>query len=392
MEGTNHASQWSGEDLSVDYVNLEKLNARPSRLGFGCMRFPTTPDGRIDEPRAAALLDRAYRAGVNYFDTAYFYHDHTSEEFVGRALKAYPRESFYLATKLPISFIQSLDEAKRIFEGQLETIQVEYFDFYLLHALNAERWHFALESGILDFLLEEQQRGRIRRLGFSFHDSYEVFEEILTHRAWDFCQIQFNYMDVDVQAGMKGYALAERLGVPVIVMEPVKGGSLATLSDELTAPLRRARPDRSVASWAMRWVGSLPNCRIILSGMSDEAQVEDNLATFSPLEPLDEEERRLIDALREQIRARTFVGCTGCKYCMPCPFGVDIPGNFRMMNEFAQYSNERRRLMRWQDMQEQERAVACRACGKCETVCPQALPIRDRLAQIAAEMSAHTGE
>ena len=370
----------------MEYSNLEKLHARPSRLGFGCMRFPLTPEGAIDEPRAAAMLDTAYRAGVNYFDTAYFYHDHKSEAFVGRALKAYPRDSFYLATKLPLAVIHSLDEARQIFEGQLATMQVEYFDFYLLHALNADRWHFTLESGILDFLLEQQREGRIRHLGFSFHDGYEVFEEILTHRAWDFCQIQLNYMDTEVQAGMRGYALATRLGVPVIVMEPVKGGSLATLSDDLTAPLRQARPERSVASWALRWVASLENCRIILSGMSDEMQLADNLATFSPLEPLSQQEQQVVASVREQIRARTFVGCTACRYCMPCPFGVDIPGNFRMMNEYAQYSNTRSLRYHWQDMEPAERADACRACGKCEAACPQGLPIRAKLAEIAARM------
>ena len=371
----------------MQYTTLERLGARVSRLGFGCMRFPTTPDGAIDEPRAEAMLRRAYDAGVNYFDTAYFYHNHTSEAFLGRALKAFPRESFYLATKLPMSVIDSLEKAKEIFEGQFVSLRTDYFDFYLLHALNAQRFDQAVSQGIVDYLVEQQRAGRIRHLGFSFHDSYEAFERILTARDWDFCQIQLNYMDVDTQAGMKGYALAERLGVPMIVMEPVKGGALAALSDDVAAPLRAARPEKSIASWAMRWVGSLPNCRIILSGMSDEAQVEDNLATFGSFEPLSEPEQALIVQTREALRAKVFVGCTGCRYCMPCPFGVDIPGNFRMMNEYAMYGLQRRLEGDWSFMDAPERADNCRRCGKCEQACPQALPIRERLADLAARMA-----
>ena len=370
----------------MEYVNLEKLGVRPSRLGFGCMRFPTTPEGTIDEPRAMAMLDTAYRAGVNYFDTAYFYHNRTSEEFVGRALKRYPRESFYLATKLPLSLIHSLEEAKEIFEGQFRSLQVEYFDFYLLHCINQKNWKTTLENGLIDFLLEQQKQGRIRHLGFSFHDSYELFEEVLTYRDWDFCQIQLNYMDTDIQAGMRGYELAKGRGIPVIVMEPVKGGSLATLSEDICQRFRQARPDWSVASWAMRWVKSLEGCKIILSGMSDEAQVADNLATFAQPGGLSQEDMQVVAEVRAMIEARTFVGCTNCRYCMPCPFGVDIPQNFRMMNNFAKYSNEGRLRFEWKDMEEAERADQCRRCGKCETVCPQQIPIREKLHEIAGRM------
>lgn len=370
----------------MQYANLEKLGARPSRLGFGCMRFPTTPEGTIDEPQALAMLDMAYQGGVNYFDTAYFYHQRTSEAFVGRALKAYPRESFYLATKLPMGIITSLDQAKEIFEGQFASLQVSYFDFYLLHALNAEHWRNAVDQGILAFLEEQQRRGRIRHLGFSFHDSYDVFERILTARPWDFCQIQFNYMDTQIQAGMKGYDLATRLGVPVFVMEPVKGGSLATLSEDIAARLRAVQPEWSLASWAMRWVAELENCRVILSGMSDEEQVRDNLRTFESMRPLREQERQAIDDVRKAIEACVFVGCTACRYCMPCPFGVDIPRNFRIMNDFAMYNHERRLRQEWNEMDALARADQCRQCGQCERACPQGLPIREKLAQIARRM------
>ena len=371
----------------MEYVNIEKLNAKVSRLGFGCMRFPVTEEGAIDEQRALNMLDTAYKAGVNYFDTAYFYHNRTSEEFVGRALKAYPRESFYLATKLPMSMISSFEEAKEIYEGQFKTMQVEYFDFYLLHCLHTKNWKKVLDFGLIDFLLEEQKKGRIRRLGFSFHDNYDVFEEILNYREWDFCQLQLNYMDTDVQAGLKGYELAKARNVPVIVMEPVKGGSLAMIGGEITEPFKQMHPDWSVASWAMRWVKELDNCKVILSGMSTEEQVEDNLSTFAATTHLSDADMQTIAKVRAMIEERTFVGCTDCKYCMPCPFGVDIPGNFRMMNNFAKYSNERDLAFRWNDMDEGERADKCKSCGKCEKACPQALPIREKLHEIAARMN-----
>ncbi len=370
----------------MDYTTIDKLGVRPSRLGFGGMRFPTTPEGAIDEPRATAMLDMAYQAGVNYYDTAYFYHDHTSEAFLGRALQAYPRDSFYLATKLPVYIIHSIDDAKRIFEEQLATLDTPYFDFYLLHALNAQRWESVQELGILPFLEEEQRKGRIKHLGFSFHDSYEVFERILTARDWDFCQIQFNYMDTQIQAGERGYELAKKLGVPIVVMEPVKGGSLATLSPELTAPFTAAHPDWTPASWAMRWVASHDNCRVILSGMSTEEQVEDNLRTFDNCPPLTQEEMKIIEGVRDAVCARSVIGCTKCRYCMPCPFGVNIPENFRMENEYAMYTNEARRRFQWEDMDKEERADMCRKCGKCESVCPQKLPIRQLLSEIAEKM------
>lgn len=371
----------------MEYSTLDKLGVRVSRLGFGCMRFPLTAEGKIDEPRAAAMLDTAYKAGVTYYDTAYFYHQHTGEAFLGRAMKRYPRDTFYLATKMPMSIVESLDHAKEIFEGQLAALQTDYVDFYLLHGVNGERWKQAQEMGIVDFLLEMQKAGRIRHFGFSFHGSYEEFETILTARDWDFCQIQFNYMDQEIQAGMRGYALAEKLGVPIIVMEPVKGGSLATISDDIAAKFKAAHPDWSVASWAMRWVASLNNCKIILSGMTEEDQVADNLATFSHLEPLGERELAVIEDVRAALKQRVFVGCTGCKYCMPCPFGVDIPRNFKLMNDYEMYSNERALKSGWNFIDEGARATACKKCGKCERACPQRLPIRQKLAEIAERMN-----
>ena len=370
----------------MQYTTMGKLNERVSRLGFGCMRFPLTVEGEIDEPRASAMLKQAFDAGVNYFDTAFFYHNRKCEAFLGRALKQFPRDAFNLATKLPVALLSTLEEAKTTFEGQLKSLDTDYFDYYLIHALDGKRWDMVVETGMLDYVIEQQKLGRIRRLGFSFHDNYEAFERILTYRDWDFCQIQFNYMDVDVQAGMKGYELATSRGVPVIVMEPVKGGSLATLSDDIADMLKAEKPEWSLAAWAMRWVASHENCHVILSGMSDEAQVADNLATFAGDCGLSERGMQVIDRVREAIRAKVFTGCTGCKYCMPCPFGVDIPRNFRIMNAYAMYNNERQLNMSWNNLPEGERAGACQQCGACEAACPQQIEIRKKLLEIAERM------
>ena len=211
----------------MEYRSMEKLGISPSMLGFGCMRFPKTADGNIDEKEAERMLDRAISAGVTYIDTAYPYHNGDSEPFVGRVLKKYDRESFYLATKLPVWKADTLEDAKQIFEEQMARLQVDYVDFYLLHALSKERWDKLLEIGILDYCEELKKQGKIKYLGFSFHDSYEVFEEILTYRAWDFCQIQYNYMDTEHQAGDKGYALAEKLGVKNLILYHTEDKNIA---------------------------------------------------------------------------------------------------------------------------------------------------------------------
>ncbi len=359
--------------------HIDNLGIDTSLLGYGCMRFPTK-DGNIDEVEAEKLLDTAYNSGVNYFDTAYPYHGGQSEPFVGKILDKYPRESYYLATKLPCWLVHSLDDAKKLFESQLERLHKDYIDFYLLHALNKQRFDEMVQFGVIDYLEAEQAAGRIKYLGFSFHAPYEVFEEILNFRKWDFCQIQLNYMDTDEQAGMKGYALSEKLGVPLIIMEPVKGGSLATLPEEITGELKSLKPDASIASWALRWVGSLPNVKVVLSGMTTMDQLTDNLKTFESFEPLNAEEENAVTALAKTIRSRVFNGCTGCAYCVPCPAGVKIPYNFKIWNEYGMYRNKGSVSWTWKnDIDDASKAKNCIKCGKCEEVCPQSIHIRDDL-------------
>lgn len=373
----------------MEYRKMEKIGAAPSLLGFGCMRFPLLEDGKINESEAEKMIDKAISEGVNYIDTAFPYHNGDSEPFVGKVLKKYDRQSFYLATKLPLWKADSLEDAKKIFEEQIERLQVDYVDFYLLHALNKERWEKAVKCGIVSYCEELQKQGKIKYFGFSFHDSYSVFEEILTYRNWDFCQIQYNYMDDQIQAGDKGYELAEKLGVPMVVMEPIKGGSLASLPADIEDILKEKRKEDSVASWALRWVGTHTNVKVILSGMSTYEQVLDNLDTFRKFEPLNLEEQEMIKKVAETIRSRVKNGCTACQYCMPCPAGIDIPRNFAIWNEEAMYGNkEAAKGKYFKEMEESKRAENCQKCGICEQKCPQGIQIRDNLELLAKELKA----
>ena len=362
-------------------------SVQSSLLGFGCMRFPNNEDGTINQEEATKMLDVARNAGVTYFDTAYPYHNKESEPFVGKYLSQFPRDSYYLATKLPVWLVNSLDDAKKLFTLQLERLNKEYVDFYLLHAMNKERWEAMESFGVYDYLLSLKEEGKIKHLGFSFHDDYEVFETIITAKKWDFCQIQLNYMDTEEQAGMKGYELAEKLGVPVVVMEPIKGGSLANLPSSITENFTKLHQNSSTASWALRWVASLPNVKVVLSGMSTMDQVNDNLDTFGQFNPLNEEEQAAVAHVTKSLSERINNGCTGCNYCMPCPVGVNIPYNFKIWNSFGIYENKGEAIWKWsKDIDEKDKAKNCISCGKCEKVCPQKIEIRKDLAKLQVEL------
>ena len=366
---------------------MENLGIETSLLGFGCMRFPTTAEGKIDEPLAEEMMDKAMAAGVNYIDTAYPYHGGESETFVGKVLSKYDRSSFYLATKLPCWNVKEKEDVMKLFEEQLTKLRTDYIDFYLMHALNRDSFHRMAEMGVVEILEGLKAEGRIKYLGFSFHDGYEAFEEILNYRDWDFCQIQLNYMDAESQAGLKGYRLTEEKGIPLVIMEPVKGGSLAAFADDITEKFRSLDPEASAASFALRWVGSLPNVKVILSGMSTMEQVEDNLKTFSEFKPLSEEEKKTIDGIVALINSRVQNGCTGCGYCMPCPAGVDIPGNFRVWNTYHMYQNYNMVRGRWErNLGDAKQAKNCVKCGKCEKACPQKLQIREDLVKVQADL------
>ena len=377
----------------MEYRRMEKIGAEVSLLGFGCMRFPVLGDGSIDREQAFAMIDEAYQNGVNYFDTAYPYHGGTSEAVTGEALSRYPRDSYYLATKLPVWLVSSLEDAERIFQEQLGRLGKDYVDFYLMHALGRHRWEQLKELKILEYFETLKAQGKIRYLGFSFHDDYDTFREIITSLSWDFCQIQFNYMDKDTQATDKGISLAEELGIPVVVMEPVKGGSLANLPGDITEIFKERRPKDTASSWALRYVGTFPNVKVILSGMSDMSQVRDNLKTFGQFQPLSQEEQGVVQRVSAAIRARVQNGCTACRYCMPCPKGVDIPGSFKIWNAYHMYNNVRDTLSRWNnELRAELRPVNCVECGKCEAACPQKISIREDLKRVQREMEALAGE
>ncbi|MDE7250190.1 MAG: aldo/keto reductase [Lachnospiraceae bacterium] len=371
----------------MEMRKMEKLGVETSLLGFGCMRFPQTPEGKIDEALTEKMLDQAIAQGVNYIDTAYPYHDGQSEVVIGKILKKYDRNSFYLATKLPVWLVNTAEDVDKYLEEQLAKLQTDHIDFYLMHAMGKERWNKMVEIGCVKRLKELQKQGKIKYLGFSFHDKYEVFEEILNYRDWDFCQIQLNYMDAEEQAGLKGCQLAADKGIPVVVMEPVKGGSLAVFAEDITEKLKELDPEASPASFALRWVGSLPGVKVILSGMSSMEQVEDNLRTFAAFKPLSEQEQDTIREVTEILRSRVQNGCTGCRYCMPCPAGVNIPGCFATWNTYHMYQNYNTVRWNWEVvLGDEHQPKNCVQCGKCEAQCPQKIAIREDLKRVQADL------
>ena len=366
---------------------MKKLNVTTSLLGFGCMRFPLDESGKINRPVSEAMLLDAYRSGVNYFDTAYSYHNSESESFIGDVLAQLPRESYYLATKFPSWMLKKTSDVREIFDIQLSRLKKDYVDFYLIHTLNQGFWEKTLSLGVIEECERLKKEGKIRYLGFSFHDSYEVFEKIIKAYPWDFCQIQLNYMDTEEQAGMKGYELAESLGIPVVVMEPVKGGSLARLPEDVSSVLSAVDPDASPSSWALRWVGSLPNVKVVLSGMSAPEQVRENCSIFERFEPLNDREHDAIQKASEIFRKRIRNGCTGCKYCMPCPAGVNIPENFKIWNEYGMFENIDHTRWSWNEaLPADAKPDRCVECGQCEAACPQGLSIIEDLKTLLAEI------
>ena len=357
-------------------------------LGFGMMRLPRInpekPD--IDYATAEKQIRRALEAGVNYFDTAYFYHGGLSEKCAGDLLSKFPRDSYYLTSKMPVRSVRSEADVKRIFEEQLKKCRTEYFDFYLVHNLNQDRWKTTIRCKVYEYLLEQKKKGRIRKLGFSFHDEPEVLETIARARPWDFAQIQLNYLDWTLYRSKEQYEILTGYGIPVIVMEPLRGGALAGLNQEAVSILKKADPKASVASWAFRYAASLPNVICVLSGMTLTEHLEDNIKTFTRFKPLAAAERKVISQALAAYRKSGAIPCTECRYCMPCPVGVQIPRIFGLYNHYKLTGNYGHFRLVYDKMPEDEQASACISCGACLKKCPQKIRIPEEMKKIADEL------
>ena len=364
----------------MKYRNFDKIKETTSLFGLGCMRFngQAKGDSCIDEDKAIALIRQAIDGGVTYMDTAYVYLDRTSEIVLGKALQDGYRDKVTIATKMPLGFVSSYEDMEKLLSEELEKLQTDHIDYYLMHGINRGGWEKFKEIGADRFFEEKKKEGKIRYKCFSFHGPYEDFEYILKDYDWDMVQIQLNFMDVENQAGLKGLKLAGEMGIPVVIMEGLLGGKLANAPDTVRALYDAFPVKRSPVEWAFRWLGNQPEILTILSGCNEASQIEDNLRIFDSIEPgvMDEEELKLIDNVRDAYNARTKIGCTGCRYCMPCPMKVDIPRVFSAWNEASLYDvpNEenwnRNELKRLNQTPEN-----CVACGRCEAACPQGLGI-----------------
>lgn len=371
----------------MQYRQFGKNDWQVSALGFGCMRLPILDDdsSKIDHELAQAMIYKAIDAGVNYLDTAYSYHRGQSEVFLGKILKDGYREKVKLATKMPSWLVKTADDLDRLFDEQLTRLQTDHIDVYLLHALNASHWQNYLDLKVFDWVEKKMSEGLINNLGFSFHDKYEVFDKILNgYDNWDFCQIQYNYMDTDYQAGMHGLHQAAEKGLAVVVMEPLRGGSLAKnpAPKAVAEAFAKSGKEWSPAEWALQWVWNQPQASLLLSGMSTMQQVEENLvsAARSGIDTLTAEDLQVVEDVRQAYLSLTPIPCTKCEYCLPCPNDVAIPTIFAIYNEAIMYDNPR--SARWaynNEVKAENRADNCIECGLCEDACPQQIEIIDWL-------------
>ena len=377
----------------MNYRSFGRLDWKPSALGFGTMRLPIIGEdpSAIDEQQAITMLRTGIDGGINYVDTAYPYHGGKSETLVGKALQEGYRGKVHLATKMPSWLIESQADMTHRFEEQLQRMQTDHVEFYLLHALDAGRWHKLRDAGVLEWAHERIREGRIGHLGFSFHDTNTVFREIIdAYQEWTFCQIQYNFLDEETQAGTDGLHYAASRGLGIVVMEPLRGGKLAVPNAEISAMWGTASTKRSAAEWALDWVWNHPEVSLLLSGMSTLAQVQQNLdaAGVSATGMLAPGELDLIASVRDAYNALIRVPCTACSYCMPCPQGVNIPGMFQLVNEgsmFGSWDAQRKRYSQLKS--EGSSADSCIRCGACEDKCPQHIAIRDQLADVAEQLS-----
>jgi predicted aldo/keto reductase-like oxidoreductase len=371
----------------MEYRTLGKSKKKVSVLGFGTMRLPTLgSEAQINEEQAIRMIRYAVDRGVNYIDSAYTYHGENSETLVGRAMADGYRQKVHLATKMPVWLVQKKDDFDRLFDNQLKRMQTDRIDFYLLHCLQKEPWRKMKQLGAIKWAEKVQSDGRIGELGFSFHDAYDVFTEIVDHYDWSFCQIQYNLVNEDVQAGTKGLRYAARKGLGVVIMEPLFGGTLANPPPPIRKIWDHAGMGCTPVEMAMRWLWDKPEIAVVLSGMSSMEQTIQNVesANASRKTWLDEKERAIIPAIQEAYRRLYPVPCTKCRYCMPCPSGVDIPLNFELYNNSAVFEGNVRKLcgILYNSLLAGQKAADCKKCGKCEEKCPQQIKISRMLEDV----------
>jgi len=374
----------------MKYRKFGQLDWKVSALGFGAMRLPTIggDSSKIEEPHAIKMIRYAIDHGVNYVDTAYPYHQGQSEYLVGKALKDGYREKVRLATKMPSWLVEKYEDFDKYLNEQLEKLDTNHIDYYLLHGLNKGRWPKLKELGVFEWAEKAKADGRIKYLGFSFHDDYELFEKILEDSEnFTFCQIQYNYMDTEYQAGVKGLKLAAKKGLAVVIMEPIKGGKLAvTPPKDVQAVWDKAEKKRKPAEWALQWVWNHPEVSVVLSGMSEMRHVEENVEYAGRSGPgtLTDTELSLIKEAKQAYLNLGFVGCTACRYCMPCPQGVAIPEILGLYNEYYMSGqNPEIKEKYWEKITPETHSTNCVSCGVCEEQCPQEIPIRKFMGETA---------
>lgn len=374
------------------YREIGKTGDKVSVLGYGCMRFPKK-DGKIDEARTEKQVISAIEQGVNYFDTAYIYPN--SESTLGKILAKGYRDKVMIATKMPLPIIYSLKDMQTILDAQLKRLQTDHIDYYLMHSVMSwEGWQRMKQIGIETFLEKAKQAGKIGRISFSFHGEKEQFKKIVDDYPWDMCQIQYNYMDEYYQAGKEGLQYAAAKGLGVVVMEPLRGGLLVgKMPEQIQSLWERAEIKRTAAEWALLWVWNHPEVSVVLSGMNEEAHIEENIRIAGSSLPhsLSENELQLIGEVKESQSHMMKIGCTGCGYCMPCPAGVNIPMCFSCYNNKNLYGDSRYKFKylgftAGVDGGTPSHASLCLGCGKCEQHCPQSLPIRKHLKEVSREM------
>ncbi len=402
--GLSCAGKGSLKSAKLSYRKDNARKEKISMLGFGCMRFPMIKDAEgknvVDFEKTSEMVHYAYDNGVNYFDTAYTYLNSQSEKVLGQIMKDFPRESVNIVTKMPTWLVTDLDKGKALFQEQLDNLQVEYFDFYLLHALSSgDEFDKAYkETGVLDYLKEEKAKGRIRRLGFSFHGNEAAMDYLLPQYDWDFVQLQINYLDWEAQNAKYMYEECAKRNIQVVAMEPLRGGVLAKLNKEAVDILHEADPNSTPAAWAFRYLASLPNMLTILSGMTELKYVEENVRTFTDIKPLTEQEREVLARALEAYKKITPVPCTGCAYCMPCNFGVEIPAVFAAYNDMvaagqvpdlngprdAAFEQKKQNFLAYfnQKIGPDIHPDRCTRCGACKSRCPQEIDIPAELAKI----------